>query len=244
MLPSLVCIILLKVASVLHRGPPASFSCPLVYSLPYCPTVSYAVPLPAPPSPFSVYDSTNIPSSLVGPLLQYMANFTTTLLSIACGRDLYSPLVTCADCQYAYRTWLCTISFTRCSEPSPGSAISSSVPSASATGIGATDQLLGDTNEQVPISALVPQPTSAPQRNPYLPNMTTSYTALLPCLEVCTAVDRACPSFLGFRCPHLRFNAAASYGVGYVDEGRDGIEGHGLTGTTQDQWGNIWCNGS
>jgi calcium channel MID1 len=221
----------------------ASFACSLVYSLPYCPTVSYAVPLPPPPSPFTAYDSTLLPSTLTTPLLQYMTNFTTTLLSFACGRDLYSPLVTCADCQNAYRTWLCTISFTRCSEPSPGSPISSSIPAASATGLSASVQP-GNAGQQIPISALVPQPTSAVPRNSNLPNMTTSYLSLLPCLEVCRAVDRACPSFLGFKCPKLRFNAAASYGVGYVDEGRDGIQGNGLTGVTQDQWGNVWCNGA
>jgi calcium channel MID1 len=221
----------------------ASFSCPLVYALPYCPTVSYAVPLPPPPAPALAYDSTLLPSSLTGPLVQYMSNFTTTLLSLACGRDLYSPLVTCAECQSAYRTWLCTISFTRCSEPAPGSAISSSIPAPTATGIAALWQTLGSTNQQVPISALVPQPTSSTPRNPNLPNMTTEYTALLPCLEVCTAADRACPSALGFRCPHPRFNAAASYGVGYIDQGADGVQGHGITGVAQDQWGNLWCNG-
>lgn len=162
-----------------------------------------------------------------------MTNFTTTLLTFACGRDMYSPIQSCADCQNAYRKWLCSVSFTRCSEPSSGSTSnSSSSPLAS-----------GDSAQQ-PLSALVPQPTNATTRNPNMPSLGNSYTALLPCLETCTAVDRACPNFLGFKCPVVRFNAASSYGVGFVDSGEDGVQGQGVTGSYQDQWGNIWCNGS
>ena len=54
-------------------------------------------------------------------------------------------------------------------------------------------------------------------------------------------MDRACPNFVGFRCPRVQFNAAASYGVGYID-GAEGDEGEGVTGSAQDRWGNIWCN--
>jgi len=156
-----------------------------------------------------------------------MTNFTTTLLTFACGRDMYSPLQSCADCQAAYRKWLCSVYFTRCSEASPGSASSTQT-----TAI-----------PQQPLSALVPQPTNASARNPNLPSLGSPYTTLLPCLETCTAVDRACPSFIGFKCPVVRFNAATSYGVGFIDSGRDGVQGQGSTGTAQDIWGNIWCNG-
>jgi len=216
-------------------------------SLPYCPTISYAVPLPAPPFPSTIYDSTNLPSAITSTLLEYMTNFTTSLLTFACGRDLYSPLKSCADCQVAYRTWLCTIQFTRCSEATPGS-MTASPPAANATGLSAASP--PDVNKggaggrsQVPLSALVPQPTSEPPRNPNFPTLNTEYTALLPCLETCTAVDRACPHFLGFRCPVLRFNAAASYGVGYIDSGKQGEEGGGVVEQAVDRWGNVWCNG-
>ena len=90
--------------------------------------------------------------------------------------------------------------------------------------------------QQMVLSALLPQTT---QRNPVLQPM--DYTLLLPCLETCTAVDRACPPFLLFQCPTKRFNAAASYGVGYVD-GADGDEGEGVAGKAQDRWGNVWCH--
>ncbi|KAG1850506.1 stretch-activated cation channel Mid1 [Suillus tomentosus] len=197
-----------------------SFPCPLVHSLPFCPSTSYAVPLPFPQSPASSYDSSNLPQSVSDPLLQYMTNFTTMLLTFACGRDLYSPLQTCESCQEAYRTWLCSVSFPRCAEP-PSSFSSPSSP----------------------MPALTPPQSGSNNRNPFLPNVSYSYQTVLPCLEVCSAADRACPHFLGMKCPTPRFNASSSYGVGFID-GKQGVFGSGSTGTAQDRWGNVWCNPS
>jgi calcium channel MID1 len=198
------------------------FACPLVHSLPYCPTVNYAVPISAPSSPDTAYTSDNLPSGVTDPLLETLTNFTVSLSTHPCGRDFYSPLLTCADCQRAYRTWLCSIWFTRCSEPAPSN---------------------GKDDTQKPSSALQTQPTSVPPRSPGLSPFPSTYTALLPCLETCTAADRACPYFLGFQCPLPRFTAQMSYGVGFVDIGVEGTKGGGSTGVAQDRWGNVWCNG-
>ena len=215
----------LRLPLTLH---PASFPCPLVHSLPYCPSTAYAVPLPPLPAPAFGYDATSLPDTISSPLLQYMTNFTTMLTTFACGRDLYSPLQTCADCQTRYRTWLCSVSFPRCSETAPvDDSLSASV----------------GTTAQVPLSALQPQPSGSPSRNPSFPDASYDYTTLLPCLETCNAVDRACPYFLGIKCPTTKFNAAASYGVGFIDSGKVGEMGNGMTGVAQDRWGNVWCNG-
>ncbi|KAJ7220131.1 stretch-activated Ca2+-permeable channel component-domain-containing protein [Mycena pura] len=189
-----------------------SFTCPLVSRLPYCPSIAYAMPLPSPPNSQPSYDGTTFPASIAAPLLSSLTNFTTTLTTFACGRDQYSPLVTCADCQRAYRTWLCTVSLARCADATtapPGAAVLPSLPP-------------NARNAAFPAGAAAAQ--------------------LLPCLETCTATDRACPNFLGFRCPLPRFNAAQSYGVGFVDSGLDGVEGLGSTGTWADIYGNVWCN--
>ena len=93
----------------LTRSITASFSCPLVHSLPFCPLTAYAMPLPQPPTGSSSYDATNFPSDAAGQLVSYLTNFTTSLLTFPCGRDYYSPIVTCAECQEAYRTWLCAV---------------------------------------------------------------------------------------------------------------------------------------
>ena len=207
----------------------ASFSCPLVSSLPYCPNIAYAVPLSPlqPPSP-SFYDASSVPSEISEPLIEYLTNFTTMLTTFACGRDMYSPIQTCADCQREYRRWLCTVSFMRCSEARPGDLSSAATTSPVAAA-------------QTPLSALVPQSSSQPYRNPNFPTIPNSYTMLLPCLETCNAADRACPNFLGFQCPVVQFNAAQSYGVGFIDS-LDGVPGGGSTGVAQDGWGNVWCN--
>ncbi|KAI5989562.1 stretch-activated Ca2+-permeable channel component-domain-containing protein [Pisolithus albus] len=198
----------------------SSFPCPLVHSLPYCPSTAYAVPLDPPQSPALAYDASSLPTNISDPLLQYMTNFTTMLLTFGCGRDLYSPLQTCSDCQREYRSWLCSVSFPRCCEPSSGS------------------------NAQAPFSALQPQPSGVSPRNPFFPVVNYTYNSLLPCLEVCHAVDRVCPYFLGISCPVPQFNADASYGVGFIDSGDPGVVGQGTTGMAQDRWGNVWCNGN
>ncbi|KAJ7733407.1 stretch-activated cation channel Mid1 [Mycena maculata] len=190
----------------------SSFSCSLVSQLPYCPSISYAIPLPAPPPPQVAYNSANLPDSITAPLISSLTNFTTSLTTFACGRDFYSPLVTCADCQRAYRTWLCAVSFPQCADlntaPAAAALLTSQAPNARATAFPSGD----------------------------------SYTQLLPCIETCTATDRACPNFLGFKCPLPQFNAAQSYGVGYIDSGADGVQGGGSTGAWSDTYGNVWCS--
>ena len=76
----------------------------------------------------------------------------------------------------------------------------------------------------------------------------TDYSELLPCLETCHAVDRACPPNMQWTCPRAGLGAERSYGVGFIDrEGDDvsggGVEGGGTTGMSQDFNGNVWCNG-
>ncbi|KAG6917218.1 hypothetical protein DXG01_003423 [Tephrocybe rancida] len=227
----------------------ASFACPLVFGLAYCPSVAYTVPLPPPPASSNsrVYTAANIPEQITSPLLSYLTNFTVSLSSFACGRDMYSPIVTCADCQRAYRKWLCSVTFTRCGEASPANpnSFTSTAPDTAATGLSAV-QPKDPKNPLAPqkvFSALLAQPTDISKaRSPTLPAMGSAYNMLLPCIETCTAVDRACPALLGFTCPTSQFNAAASYGVGYTDSA-DGDQDQGATGGSQDRWGNIWCNG-
>ena len=176
----------------------ASFNCPLLHQLPFCPSISYAVPLAPPRPPFSAHTASTIPSNVSDTLISYLSNFTTTLTTLACGRDQYSPLVTCADCQAAYRTWLCAVSFPRCGEVPPS--------------------VQRRQNAQTPLGLPPPalQPVKAGEtRNPILPAFQSDYQALLPCLETCNAADRACPTFLGCKRPLPRFTAGNGYGVGF-----------------------------
>lgn len=211
-----------------YAPPIASFSCPLVHNLPFCPSISYAAPLPPPRAPATAHTAGTLPSGVAENIISVLTNFTKTLTTLACGRDLYSPLVTCADCQHAYRTWLCTVSFPRCAEASPSQGAQDTQDAQGA---------------QVPLQpALTNVKAGTTPRNPVLPAFSSDYQTLLPCLETCNAADRACPTFLGFKCPLPKFNAASSYGKGFIDSGDDGEVGGGSTGVAQDVYGNVWCN--
>ncbi|KAF7760871.1 hypothetical protein Agabi119p4_10280 [Agaricus bisporus var. burnettii] len=214
-----------------------SFQCTLVHSLPYCPATSYSIPL-SPPSTsigqFPIYDTTSLPRQLQDTFIRTLQNFTVALSTFACGRDFYSPVVGCEECQKEYRKWLCTVVFPRCTEPSPGNP-DFVVWDSSLNGV-VNAQLPGS---QTVVSALLPMPSSSTQT----PFMNQAYMKLLPCIETCTSVDRACPPFLQFRCPNSMFNGAASYGFGYMDGGGlDGRWGGGVVDSAQDGWGNVWCN--
>lgn len=189
------------------------------------------MPLPEPPGSAPAYNASNLPDTLSTPLLAYLSNFTTSLLTVACGRDHYSPLQTCADCQEAYRHWICAASLPRCGE----------FPSTSQP----RQLLQHQRQQQQPLQpALLPQPSGTAPRNAALGN-STGYTALLPCIETCHAADRACPIFLGFRCPSGDTTTArASYGVGFIDSADGGVRGGGVPGAAQDRWGNVYCNGN
>ncbi|TFK20939.1 calcium channel [Coprinopsis marcescibilis] len=215
----------------------AGFPCHLAANLPFCPRVAYSVPLGAPPGGADAYTGATLPAPLREPLRSYITNFTISLGRLACGREIYSPLVECIDCQREYRKWLCAVSLPRCSEPSPQNpdAITEIPAEPTATGLSASK----DSNQQV-LSALIPVQSSAPRRNSDFPQFGSDYQMLLPCIETCTAVDRNCPPFLGFKCPSSNFNGFASYGIGYID-GADGDQNAGLTGEAQDRYGNVWC---
>ena len=211
--------------------------------------MSYAVALPPPPPGSDSYDASNFPSSISDPLISYLSNFSSSLLTFACGRDWYSPIVGCTDCQEAYRTWLCTVQIPRCGESPPESSSGAGISAGSNRRKRWEFWKRDDSEQTVFVTpALVQQNGSSPVRTSSLPTLSSNWMQLLPCLETCNAVERACPPFLQFKCPIPRFNADESYGVGYIDgdqddPGGDWVEHGGTTGAAQDRWGNVWCNG-
>jgi calcium channel MID1 len=222
-----------------------SFPCPLVHSVPYCPEVSYPVPLPAPPGSATSYTDDNLPQSIRDVAVSSLANFTKSLRTFPCGRDWYSRLQTCSGCQAAYRKWVCSIVFPRCGEPIPEESLRS--PSGSLTSQfslndgGNGDGQTFDLNP-LPQAALAERKDGVP-RSSFLPNMNVAYNELLPCMETCFIVDRSCPPLLGWKCPSVLVNANVSYGLGFIDSWDGTIEGGGHPGVAQDEFGRIWCNG-
>ncbi|KAG8899938.1 stretch-activated cation channel mid1 [Tulasnella sp. 408] len=224
-----------------------SQSCVLAHSLSYCPLVSYPIPLPASsfsstdPNVTPIVDESTLPAAINNSVTGSLTNFSTLLSTFPCGRDVYSPLHSCADCYDAYRVWACFVSFPRCTEPLPGASTNPTSPGSSTT-----------SNPQVPF-ALKPRPAQSLPRAAGFPSPTTAYTELLPCLESCQAVRRTCPPFLGWACPVPDVNAAESYALGVWDSWNGLIPGEGLLGqadmgngtvSVTDRFGRIWCNGA
>ena len=142
--------------------------------------------------------------------------FSISLTTIACGRDLYSHVATCADCYSSYRDWLCRVTLPQCA--------SSVAPKA---------------DLDIP-----PQTTNRNQSTPRADGIQPpyDYTELLPCLSNCNRADRDCPVFLLFRCPERQNTASKTYA--YIGDGPDDADGDPNYGPPpNDRWGWRWCNG-
>lgn len=214
-----------------------SFPCTLAHSLPYCPQVTYSIPLPAPPQGATSYTDANLPEAVSGTVIASLSNFTSSLKTFACGRDMYSPLQTCTKCQDAYRKWVCSVVFPRCGEPIPDESLQGSTSSSLSA------QFVADPNQEpLPQAALFPRAANASARSPFLPALNASYSELLPCIETCNTVDRSCPPFLQWKCPVVNVNANQSYGIGFIDSWDGTREAGGRPGVAQDEFGRIWCN--
>ena len=167
-----------------------------------------AIPLPL----------TSLPDDITSLITRSLDAFSTSLLSSACGRDLFSHVSTCLDCYSAYRDWICRIAVPQCASTSTGTSQEG--------------------------AAVPPQSIARTIDEPRVANITASYAydELLPCLSNCNNVDRKCPMFLAFRCPRRRVNAEQSYAfLGLDTEDGDGSADTGPPAL--DRWGNRWCNG-
>lgn len=207
----------------------ATFPCPLVHGLGLCPSIAYAAPLNvSSDKPYPIV--TSLKSHLEDVLSASLNGFSTSLLSSACGRDLFSPVSTCADCFDEYREWLCRSILPRCASRAQIDA------SDGRTQMMASEQYKGDAIPMTTRRAL------GNPRTPFSAQPTYPYDELLPCLDNCRRVDRKCPVFLGFRCPLRGITANQSYAYcGPDKEDRGRCEGE--TDGGADLWGNVWCNG-
>jgi calcium channel MID1 len=154
-----------------------------------------------------------IPDDIASLITTSLDHFSTSLLSSACGRDLFSHVSSCADCYSAYRDWICRITVPQCASTAVANA-----PIA--------PQTVDRTSDSRRVSDITP---------PY------AYTELLPCLSICNRADRRCPAFMQFRCPRRLVNAQQSYAfLGVENDQDDGDSANGIPAS--DRWGNRWCN--
>lgn len=186
----------------------ANANCEVVFNLPFCNETAYAVP--SNPTRF-----TNA-TQLANVYDQYASNmfdiFMNVLAQIPCeapDTQRYSLARTCADCQAAYKNWLCSVAIPRCSDFSDNSTWLQ--PRA----ISQPNPITGDFLASA-VTAQFPNITAFnSSRNSFIDETIAPgpYKEVLPCEDLCYNLVQSCPSEIGFSCPqpgYIGFNT--SYG--------------------------------
>lgn len=244
-------------------------SCRLVFDVPACPAVAYAVPAPtslATEDLLSFFNETISAS---------FANFSRTLTTFPCDKNpygLYSVVSKCSDCADAYRDYLCAVTMPRCDDAPAGSPLNSTLPdqygsagnllaswalpSSYQTSLLRTDPfasrtpLFGPRNLSTTLPDLFsrsypPTAENLARETPF------PYTEIPPCLDVCNLVQARCPPFLQFVCPKSDGSnpqggtGPAAWGqtqtVPSTERLANDIFGSSLQKRAADRWGNVLC---
>lgn len=156
-------------------------SCNLIYDLDFCDEVAYSVPALS-------LDHLQDKSALAGiyddQAKNLYTNFSKALQQIACNTTMdaiYSPIRKCSDCARLYKNWLCSVTIPRCSTRNV---------------TGYIERLSNESRSDFVNEMIVP-----PQ----------NYFEVLPCVNVCQAIVRDCPSQFDFHCPRKNDSIRKSY---------------------------------
>jgi calcium channel MID1 len=191
-------------------------NCKLIYDLPFCNDVAYAVPSNATATRddlVSFYDN-----SAQG----FWQNFTYSLQQIACNTTStaqYSLVRNCTDCARDYKTWLCSVTIPRCvdfTHPVGAAAVIQS-PFIIERNLAATKYINGTDVDLGAVglnSSAAHTPWLATSRFPAIDTTVKPgpYRELLPCIDICYEMVKSCPSSMGFGCPRQRPLVLRSYG--------------------------------
>ncbi|CAD1813175.1 Stretch-activated Ca2+-permeable channel component family protein [Candida parapsilosis] len=163
-------------------------ACKLIYDLDFCNRVAYSVPALGNQTQESDEEKNLTKRIYDDHVKSLYQNFSKALQQIACDtvpEAIYSNVRSCDDCADSYRDWLCAVTIPRC-------------VGKNATGY----QLRNDTSQRNDFIKDVIQPVE-------------DYYEVLPCVNVCHAIARDCPSDFNFQCPTRNESIALSY---YWDE--------------------------
>ncbi len=157
-------------------------TCKLVFNLTFCDNVAYSVPR----SNNVQLDSNfqELADLYDSNVKDMFGNFSKALQQIPCQAEddqRYSPIVTCDDCATSYKNWLCAVSIPRCTTNNE------------------TEYKYRELNES---------------RNDYINSKVdppSPYYEILPCLSMCHAIVRDCPTDFGFACPRDNTSIGKSY---------------------------------
>jgi calcium channel MID1 len=177
-------------------------NCKIVYDLPFCDSVAYAVPTNPKNESLTVSELKLTYDNYASALFK---NFTNSLDQIQCHTAetaQYSLATNCDICSQNYKLWLCAVTIPRCEDFSNnnnflqarniGHAFSNgtvpqfNIPGIQAPQVQAPSRLLYNSSRNPMIDQVIkPGP----------------YKELLPCQELCFDLVQACPTALQFTCP-------------------------------------------
>ncbi|WFD35509.1 stretch-activated cation channel mid1 [Malassezia cuniculi] len=222
--------------------------CRLLYNVPFCPELAYAIPFNEEMS------MTHALSEINGMISANFANFSATLSTFPCDSQefgMYSSVATCTDCVRAYQNWLCAVAIPRCTD------VVDPLESAASQDGKDLEGLPMDTNVHL-YPYIVNRIGQNSSRQPYIDRLFNPgpYGELLPCLTVCEMVTRSCPPLIKWSCPiwtvtaqrdYGTFADANSLGLGYGANGGAGDDGMRFGGwpsvyVATDAFGHSYCN--
>ncbi|CAO1603974.1 hypothetical protein XANCAGTX0491_007547 [Xanthoria calcicola] len=189
-------------------------NCQIIYNLPFCKDVAYAVPS----NPIFHPNVTELGLLYDRYTNESYQNFSKSLQQIPCDTTdsaKYSLARNCQDCDDAYRAWLCAVSIPRCEDLSASSDDNRHL-------------LPRNIAQQFINGSAVPNETTGNLFSPE--NKTTShygvsrnrmidvkiqpgpYKEMLPCKDLCYHLTQSCPAALQFACPLESRGLNYSYG--------------------------------
>lgn len=182
----------------------------MIFNLTFCSEVAYAVPS----NPRTFPNITDLTKLYDDNALALYKNFSYSLQQIACDTTSsarYSLVRDCADCDHAYKQWLCAVAIPRCHD------FSSSLPFLQPRNI--AQEFINETTLD-PMRSEANSTNMAAMyanrsRNPLIDTTIRPgpYKEVLPCKDLCYSLVQSCPAALGFACPSERMGLNRSYGA-------------------------------
>lgn len=193
-------------------------NCQIIYNLPFCSEVAYAVP--SNPTLFGIEQLTSFYDNIAE---SWYKNFSYSLQQVPCNASkssAYSLARTCDDCAAAYKNWLCAVTIPRCMD------YSSTLPYLAER---ASNELFYNaTNKGLQLHPYSPTlspaslaahtnttGTSVASRNKQIDQVIRPgpYKEVKPCMDLCWTLVQSCPTTFGFSCPSMKqLGGEQSYG--------------------------------
>lgn len=198
-------------------------NCQLLFDLPFCDSVAYAVPS----NPYTYNTTAALANFYDSYASQAYSNFSLSLQIVPCNATAtsrYSLSHDCDDCAAAYKAWLCAVTIPRCMDYGTPQLQPRNVAQAFIN----NDSTLPDDILNSPYNAMQNAPAGSlanqqimsgsfatnQSRNARIDSMVRPgpYAELLPCADLCYDLVRNCPASLQFNCPTSGRGLEVSYG--------------------------------